>query len=138
MLNFDNMTNEQNFKKGDIVVYNGEHLHISEEIIKDDILTVYDVSQNGDKVWVKHPAVGKVDASELEMYLPYDRRTDFLRKLGALLREFDASIGYFIGDDEKYGWCDYPFLKIGDETIKYPAGEIDEITADNIMDFDKE
>ena len=66
-----------------------------------------------------------------------ESQTAFLTRLQSLLSQYDASIGYFIGDDEKYGWSDYPFLKIGKEIIKYPAGEIDEITADNIMDFDR-
>lgn len=94
-----------------------------------------------DELYVSFSGYGvflTLPASDVEPIQPLDRRTAFLTRLQSLLREFDASIGYFIGDDDKYGWCDYPTLKIGDEVIKYPAGEIDEINADNIMDFDKE
>lgn len=138
--NIKTMTNEHKFKKGDIVVFKGEHLHISEEIIKDDILTVYDVSEDGNKVWVKHPAVGKVDASELDMHLPYDRKTAFLRELQGLLRKYDAffvahktdmPVSVYFNDNEN----DIPFASIGKE-INKGCGVI--VTADNIMDFDKE
>ena len=127
------MTNEHNFKKGDIVVFKGEHLHISEEIIKDDILTVYDVSEDGNKVWVKYPAVGKVDASELDMYLPYDRKTTFLRELQALLKKFDASMGF----DADYGYSVGLSLWLNGKEVIHDK-EVCKIDADNIMDFDKE
>ena len=137
----NDMTNGQSFKKGDIVVFKAEHLHISEEIIKDDILTVYDVSKDGNKVWVRHPAVGKVDASELDMYLPYDRRAAFLTRLQSLLKEFSASIsadaeGSYCGDDIKSVSV---IINIDNECLEYDMTDCDaEINADTIMDFDKE
>ena len=131
------MTNERNFKKGDIVRYIGKcRCYVETDIDPKDTYAVKSVKD--DEVVIDVPSEVVIWEHHLELVKPYDRKTDFLTRLQTLLREFDASIGYFIGDDEEYGWCDYPFLKIGNEIIKYPAGDIDDITADNIMDFDKE
>lgn len=79
------------------------------------------------------------DSSDLwrEEYLTlverYDRRKDFLARLQSLLREFDAEIEF---------WYDYideccgTIVKVGGSEIdRYEAYRI---TADNVMDFDKE
>lgn len=121
------MTNEYNFKEGDRVRLKGDDAFVG---------TIVDVGlYSADIVWDCEPREIYLQAFDCIEHA--DRRTAFLTRLQSLLREFDASIGYFIGDDEEYGWCDYPFLKIGNEIIKYPAGDIDDITADNIMKFDK-
>ena len=133
------MTNEHNFKVGNKVRFTGDYAHYVERTLeKGEEYTVTDVDSGGNCDLSVSCTAYSVNAEDLELVEPCDRKTDFLQRLQSLLREFDASIGYFIGDDEEYGWCDYPFLKIGNEIIKYPAGEIDQITADNIMDFDKD
>lgn len=74
----------------------------------------------------------------------YDRRTAFLTRLQSLLREFDAEICYRegdcelhidLGDGNRFDRVSYPF--------EYPDYDINDVgrlnlTADNIMDFDKE
>lgn len=130
------MTNGQNFKKGDIVRYIG-----------DDNGFCYDLPLVGGAVYVVDRAYDSevdletpyifmgVDVNDLELVERTDRRTAFLRKLGALLREFDARIY----DNDYYRV--YIDLGIHDslnpmERIVFTDTE-GEITADNIMDFDK-
>ena len=135
------MTNEHNFKVGDYVR------------VKDSSRTGYIVDINVCMDWqeckhIIYTIRGSYPDREsfyfcefednLESTETGESKTAFLTRLRSLLSQYDASIGYFIGDDEEYGWCDYPFLKIGNEIIKYPAGDIDDITADNVMDFNKE
>lgn len=64
----------------------------------------------------------------------YDRKTAFLTELQALLRKYDACIY----DYEQYKLC----IDIGDEDISWTWGNKPYsqsfLTADNIMDFNKE
>ncbi|WP_287136179.1 hypothetical protein, partial [Clavibacter sp.] len=75
-------------------------------------------------------------ASDVEPIQPLDRRTAFLTRLQSLLREFDAHI-------EPCG-CEIEGLSIvlkDNEEIYYKMDDFSpmrNITADNIMDFDKE
>lgn len=66
---------------------------------------------------------------------PYDKRMDFLTRLGSLLREFNAEI-----EVEQTGYDSMPKIVLcadgGRESAYYSAGT--SITADNIMDFEKE
>lgn len=109
--------------------------------------------QVGDKVWLKHdpeewgviteicednykhPYVVKTEYFD-EMYAECELlgvKEAFLERLQSLLREFDASIDF---------WYDYidqtcgTIIKVGDTEIN--KNEVDGITPDNIMDFDKE
>lgn len=72
--------------------------------------------------------------SEFEPIQPLDRRTAFLTRLQSLLREFDARIN----DHDGYKlYIDFGIHGEGSDRIVYSDTE-GEITADNIMDFDKE
>lgn len=68
----------------------------------------------------------------------YDRKTDFLTRLSELMREFDAEIEYHIGSDEKSDYSEYYAITIGRERLTYDNCEGASLTADNIMDYDKE
>lgn len=74
----------------------------------------------------------------LEKINPVDRKTDFLTRLSELLREFDAEIEYHIGSDEKSDYSEYYAITIGRERLTYDNCEGASLTADNIMDYDKE
>ena len=65
---------------------------------------------------------------------PLDRRTAFLTRLQSLLREFDATIDCRYNE---YAKADYPCVIFKDEETLWWLNN-DGITADNIMDFDKE
>lgn len=71
-------------------------------------------------------------ASNLDVIEPYDRKTDFLQKLGALLKEFDAEIG-----DRGRVRIERVEITFGDDTppIRYTHSTLN---TDNIMDFEKE
>ena len=128
------MTNEYNFKVGDKVrnTYNGELGRITSVTIDTDgDVDGCDVLfDDGIEEWMS------VYEIELVEDTPYDPQEDFLTRLKALLEEFNAEIGYSpdnaIGvkiDKTAYSpielWWDMPSKKWA-------------ITADNIMDFDKE
>lgn len=126
---------------GDKVRYKGEPLWISENIVKDDIATVYEVCSNGN-VRLSFPAVGLCSVDDVEFVTP--KRTVFLERLGALLEEFDAEITYTegdcelhidIGDGNKFDRISYMFEYPG---YDYGDGGYLKLTADNIMDFEKE
>lgn len=68
----------------------------------------------------------------------YDRKTDFLTRLSELMREFDAEIEYHIGSDEKSDYSEYYAITIGRERLTYDNCGGASLTADNIMDYDKE
>lgn len=76
------------------------------------------------------------DINNLELC---DRKTAFLRELQALLRKYDATICGGLSDMHN---DDVIYVSIGDDEIAYRNGEFGmsfaSITADNIMDFDKE
>lgn len=67
-----------------------------------------------------------------------DRKTDFLTRLSELMREFDAEIEYHIGSDEKSDYSEYYAITIGRERLTYDNCEGASLTADNLMDYDKE
>ena len=99
----------------------------------------YKVRLDGEKEW--H---GWYAGKDLELIESFDRKTAFLRELQALLMKYDAEICYREGDCELY-------IDLGDgnrfDRISYPFEYCDyddtdegrlNLTADNIMDFDKE
>ena len=73
-----------------------------------------------------------LNIADVEPIQPLDRRTAFLTRLQSLLREFDASIA-----PQFDMWTDMSYVDvcIGKECI---LSTNEHITADNIMDFDKE
>lgn len=54
------------------------------------------------------------------------------------MREFDAEIEYHIGSDEKSDYSEYYAITIGRERLTYDNCEGASLTADNLMDYDKE
>ena len=97
--------------------------------------TVIDVDTDGYIINPDHVEemwIGEDDAEA------YDRRTDFLTRLSELMREFDAEIEYHIGSDEKSDYSEYYAITIGCERLTYDNCEGASLTADNLMDYDKE
>ena len=130
----NNMTNEYNFKVGDKVrikdtpLVNPDYIGCICEIAS-VTAGAYITFKDCDSKW--HPSV-------LELVEPCDTKTAFLSRLQSLLREFDASFVahktdtpvsvYFKGNEA-------PSASIGKE-INKGCGVV--VTADNIMNFDKE
>ena len=132
------MTNEHNFKVGDKVVtkqyydidVNGYSttIPIGEEGVIEDV--------DDDELYVSFSGYGvflTLPASDVEPIQPFDRKTAFLRELQALLRKYDARIH----DHDYYRL----YIDLGIHEDINPLDCIvftDIVTADNIMDFDKE
>ena len=131
------MSNEHNFKVGDKVAttkpydiaINGSSfaIPIGEEGVIEDIsnddLYVYFSEYH---IYLTFPIW------DVELIAPLDRKIAFLTRLQSLLREFDAKI-----EPEFNSYADMGIVSIlvGGE---YVVESVDTITADNIMDFDKE
>ncbi|MBD5173815.1 MAG: hypothetical protein HDT08_04170 [Bacteroidales bacterium] len=115
----NDMTNEHNFKAGDKV-------RVKCTDIEDIVIDVC----NGNAFLKKG---GYWNVKTLELVESLDRRTAFLTRLQSLMREFDAEIIFH---------CDYKqetlatSIIIGESEIR--RNEVYGVTADNIMDFDKE
>ena len=131
------MTNEHNFKVGDKVRHLGYNLcGIITDILGEGFVKAKAIDYEVFSIW---------DINNLELC---DRKTAFLRELQALLRKYDAKIAYDTRCDKfEIYFCDG--YKIVDRIfcpLKYPEfieDGIDDIgylnlTADNIMDFDKD
>ena len=135
------MTNEHNFNIGDKVTAN-QYYDIdingySTTIPTGEIGLIEDIDD--DELYVSFSRYGvflTLPASDVEPIQPLDRRTAFLTRLQSLLREFDASI-------EPCG-CEIEglsFVLKDNEEIYYKMDDFSpmrNLTADNIMDFDKE
>ena len=144
-----NMTNEYNFKVGDKVAIN-RSFEISingytDTIPTGEIGTVTSVCGSHVVVYFsEYHTVLTLPKRYVEPIRPLDRRAAFLTRLQSLLREFDAEICYRegdcelhidLGDGDRFDRISYPF--------EYPDYDINDVgrlnlTADNIMDFDKE
>lgn len=79
-----------------------------------------------------------VDGKDLELAEPYDPKTAFLSELKGLLEKYDAKIEYHIGSDDKSDYSEYYAITIGRERLTYDNCDGVSLTADNIMDYDKE
>lgn len=97
--------------------------------------TVIDVDTDGYIINPDHVEEMWIAEEDAEAY---DRKTDFLARLSELLREFDAEIEYHIGSDEKSDYSEYYAITIGRERLSYDNCEGASLTADNLMDYDKE
>ncbi len=97
--------------------------------------TVIDVDADGYIINPDHVEEMWIAEEDAEAY---DRKTDFLTRLSELLREFDAEIEYHIGSDEKSDYSEYYAITIGRERLSYDNCEGASLTADNLMDYDKE
>ena len=133
------MTNEHNFKVGDRVRYIGEcRCYVETDIDPKDTYAVKSVED--DEVVIDVPSEAVIWEHNLELVKPNDRKTDFLQRLQSLLREYDAflvahktdmPVSLYFNDNED----DIPSASIGKE-INKGCGVI--ITANNVMNFDKE
>lgn len=97
--------------------------------------TVIDVDTDGYIINPDHVEEMWIAEEDTEAY---DRKTDFLTRLSELMREFDAEIEYHIGSDEKSDYSEYYAITIGRERLTYDNCEGASLTADNLMDYDKE
>ena len=113
------MVNEHNLKEGDRVTLAG------------DTNAIGTIRYVGKKTCIVDFGMGDsaVGYKDIE---PLDHRTAFLTRLQLLLREFDAAI-----DQEYSSYSEVGIVSIiiGSECV---VESYDTITADNIMDFDKE
>lgn len=141
------MTNEHNFKVGDIVRYIGKcRCYVETDIDPKDTYAVKSVKD--DEVVIDVPSEAVIWEHHLELVKPYDRKTDFLHELQVLLRKYDAKISYDTQCDKfEIYFCDgYKIVDRIFYPLKYPEfieDGIDDIgylnlDADNIMDFDKD
>ena len=122
----NDMTNEYNFKVGDRVRLKGDYAFVG---------TIVDVGlYSADIIWDCEPNEIYLQAFDCIEHI--DRRTAFLTRLQSLLREFDAHI-------EPCG-CEIEGLSIvlkDNEEVYYKMDDFSpmrNLTADNIMDFDKD
>ena len=128
----NDMANEYKINKGNRVRFIGDYDYYVEDVLKKGAeYTVVDADMCGCDFAVQCTAYS-VSGEDLELVEPYDHRTAFLTRLQSLLREFDASIA-----PQFDMWTDMSYVDvcIGKECI---LSTNEHITADNIMDFDKE
>ena len=124
----NDMANEYNFKVGDRVRLKRDNTFIG---------TIIDVGFNSvNIVWDCEP--DEIYQQRYENIEHIDRRTAFLTRLQSLLKEHNATIQAYMSDVDTAGLCIY-FADENVEEADYKQNDtICEITADNIMDFDKE
>lgn len=127
------------FKIGDRVRFTGDYHHYAESTLEvGKEYTVVSADEYGCDLSVQCTAYS-VDAEDLELVEPLDRKTAFLRELQALMRKYDAEICGGLSDISEE---DVVFILVDNkDKVKYLNGTSDtyaHITADNIMDFDKE
>lgn len=98
-------------------------------------------------------AASNIPIDNLELLAPADKKREFLERLQSLMREFDAKINIGVDVESKIWNCGVIF-DLGNDRIFFPVFFLEEeydpaiaakrpftnypITADNIMDFDKE
>ena len=117
------MTNEHNFKVGDRVRLKGNDAFVG---------TIVDIGlYSADILWDCDPDEIYLQAFDCIEHI--DRRTAFLTRLQSLLREFDAEIE--INPYYETAACLSLWLN---KECAFKNKEARMITADNIMDFDKE
>ena len=124
--------------KGDRVRFVGDYDHYVEDVLKKGAeYTVVDADMCGCDLAVQCTAYS-ISGEDLELVEPYDRRTAFLTRLQSLLKEHNATIQAYMSGVDTAGLCIY-FADENVEEADYKQNDtICEITADNIMDFDKE
>lgn len=124
-------------KIGDRVRFTGDYTHYAESALeKGEVYTVVHADRIGGYDLAVQCTAYSVEAEDLEVVEPLDRRSAFLTCLQSLLKEFDAHI-------EPCG-CEIEglsFVLKDNEEIYYKMDDFSpmrNLTADNIMDFDKE
>lgn len=121
------------FEKGDrVMATDCGKLGVVQDVDADGCVVLFD---DGEDTWVEDELLDKSDEP------PYDRKRDFLCRLQSLLRDFNACImlgakGSYCGDDVESVTMS---VILGDDCIDYTITDFNtEITADNIMDYNKE
>ena len=130
----NDMTNEHNFKVGDKVRIKDSPLVSPDYVGR--ICEIASVTAGAHITFKDCDSIWNPDV--LELVEPYDRRTAFLTRLQSLLREFDATIQAYMSVVDTAGLCIYFADKDVAEADYDQNNIICEITADNIMDFNKE
>ena len=125
---------ENEIKIGDRERITGDYTHYAESALaKGEVYTVVHADRIGGYDLAVQYTVYSVEAEDLEVVEPLDHRTAFLTRLQSLLREFDAEIIFH---------CDNKQETIATSIIvgksESRRNEVYGVTADNIMDFDKE
>ena len=137
----NDMTTEHNFKVGDKVAVKRSYTLIAngyENIIPMGEVGIVE-NVDGEELLVDFPGYFcalTLNIADVEPIQPLDRRTAFLTELQALLRKYDAHIEPC--GDEIEGLS---IVLKDNEEVYYKMGEFSpmrNLTADNIMDFDKE
>ena len=126
-------------KIGDRVRFTGDYTHYAESALeKGEVYTVVHADRIGGSDLAVQCTAYSVEAEDLEVVEPLDRRMAFLTRLQSLLKEYNATIQAYMSDVDTTRLCIY----FADEDVAeadYKQNDtICEITADNIMDFDKE
>ncbi|MBD5302406.1 MAG: hypothetical protein HDS16_05360 [Bacteroides sp.] len=134
------MTNEHNFKVGDKVAAKRSYTLIAngyENIIPMGEVGIVE-NVDGEELLVDFSGYFcalTLNIADVEPIKPLGRRTAFLTRLQSLLREFDATI-----EVDQTSYDSLPNIVLWIDGLKESAyySAITEITADNIMGFDKE
>lgn len=132
------MSEQTTFKVGDRVRflkdYDNEYVYAD----KGDCGTIVTVDRDFYTVNLDSPEQIYVHSSDIERVEPIDPKTAFLSELKELLEKYNAEIEYHMGGDDKSDYSEYYAITIGGDRLTYDSCEGTSITADNIMDYDKE
>lgn len=120
---------ERKFKKGDRVRFIGESHYIDDGIEKGDIVAVIGEGFDDDCSKVKVNTYTYIANEDLELVERHDPVTEFITQLQALMRMYDVTIS----DYEQYKVC----MQIGTESVCWKTMDLDEITYENIFDYEK-
>lgn len=138
---------EKKFNIGDRVRFKGDYLQYVEDAVSNGgEYLITDVGHDSSEVTLHCPVF--IDNDDLELVEPYDPKTAFLSDLAAVLRKHNAVMDIAFGDK-----CVGIMITIPNEKLLLPIsteiapasqtwllGEYSHtpITADNIMEYDKE
>lgn len=93
------------------------------------------IKANDDCTYELSRSMGFWREEKLELVEPYDMRKDFLTRLGALLKEFDARIY------DENGWklfIDIGIHKSGGDSVRYFLEDLgNELNANNVFEYNK-
>jgi len=121
------------FKVGDKVRYtDSEGPWVDYQVTKGCEGVVTGRTDDGD-IEVNFGGYAEVFEENLELVTPADPKREFLQRLQALLRDFDARI---YSDFDQSDEINTMTIMVGNDEFRYTY--VDFITADNVMDFDKE
>lgn len=135
------MSMESKFKKGDRVRFNDRCVNYDSEVIvgDGDMGTITDISAGGYvTIELDSPEYITVQERDIQIVEPYDPKTAFLTELKGLLEKYEAAIEYHMGSNDKSDYSEYYAITVGSDRLTYDNCEGTSLTADNIMDYDKD